>query len=122
MGGSAGRIVAAVVTGGQSEVYRAASNAIPGKAGQAVGTAISPAGAAGAVLENKLKPPTLPAAPPGAQPTPPTLTDAAKQAALDEQKRAGQTGPDPLTNIGGAQGILTDPSAKYQKAQLLGGA
>lgn len=64
--------------------------------------------------------PKAPGAGPG--PTPPTITDAAKQALLDEQKRAAATGPSDITNIGGPQGILTDPNAKYVKGQLLGGA
>jgi hypothetical protein len=50
------------------------------------------------------------------------MSDAAKQAAIDEQKRASMTGPDSTTNINGAKGILTDPKARYVTGRLLGGA
>jgi len=65
-----------------------------------------------------------PGGPPAAAvpPTAPNLSDAAKQAAIDEQKRAAMTGPSDITNIKGAQGILTDPNAKYVTGKLLGGA
>ncbi len=77
-------------------------------------------GLVGGQAMGALKTPKAPTAGPG--PTAPTTTDAAQQALLDEQKRAAAAGPGDVTNIGGSQGILTDPNAKYVKGQLLGGA
>jgi len=66
------------------------------------------------------KPGSAPAA--AAGPQAPSLSDAAKIEALNEQKRASMTGPSDTTNVGGAKGILTDPKAKYVTGKLLGGA
>jgi hypothetical protein len=142
-----GRVVAGVGTAGLSEVGREASlvvqkntgnTTLSKAAGIAGGSGVtgsngllttgSPslvgssagagAAAATALLSQKMGGP--PAA--GSGPVAPTLDDAAKQAALDEQKRAAGMSPSPITNINGARGILTDPNAKYVKGQLLGGA
>ena len=131
MGGSVGRIVAGVASGGLSEAVGQSSklaqkvtgvtlpgplNAIAG-AGTLAGTTEAIGKTTGVLGGGSLN---APAATKG--PIAPSLSDAAKQAQLDEAKRASMTGPSDITNIGGARGILTDPNAKYVTGKLLGGA
>ena len=123
MGGSVARVVAAVASGGTSEVARGVGGLVGGKAGDVIGAAVNPMGkAAGAAADKTLTPPTLGAPAPTAGPVAPNMQDVAKQAQLDEQKRLSMTGPSDTTNVGGARGILTDKNATYVTGKLLGGA
>ena len=118
-------LAANVATGGVYGIGKAGVGLATGGSLKSALPAIGGLGPGGVAAQTAIGAATAtPGGPPqaGAGPTPPSLSDAAKQAALDEQKRQQATGPSDITNIGGAIGILTDPAAKYQKSQLLGGA